>query len=122
MTTFLSSDWFSDVNLRLAEAEVSSLADVSPTIVVVEFPDAPSDGARALTLTLSPAGARVTPGDHLGADTVIRLPYEVAVAISTGASDAATALRQGRLKVRGDVNNLVVFAPWMAHLWGEAAS
>jgi hypothetical protein len=66
-----------------------------------------------MTFTVSDAGARVEPGDHLAANAVIRLSYADADALTTGTLDSATALRDGRLKVRGDIHALVPLANWL---------
>lgn len=76
-------------------------------IVVLDIVDAPARGPHALTLTLTSAGSRVDVGDHVGADVLISLAYNDAGAVVSGNSDSASLLRQGRVKVRGDVNALV---------------
>ena len=86
--------------------------------VVLDFLDGPAALPHALTFTLSPEGATVAPGDHSAPDTLVRLTYADALALTSGAFDSASALREGRVKVRGDINALVPLLTWLqrAHL------
>ena len=63
----------------------------------------------------------MAPGDHLAAETLLRLSYADARDLTLGTFDSATALRQGRVKVRGDLNALVPLLAWLqrAHPAGE---
>jgi len=65
---------------------------------VFEFTEAPSSSAHALTFTVTAEGATVESGDHLAANTVVRLSYKDAEALTAGSLDSASALREGRLK------------------------
>jgi len=47
------------------------------------------------------------PGDNLLADTLLRLTYADARSLFRGDIDSAGALREGRIKVRGNINALV---------------
>jgi ubiquinone biosynthesis protein UbiJ len=80
---------------------------------VIDVPDAPGELPHALTLSISDEGLIVTSGDTLGADTTLRLSYIDAAALASGELDSASALREGRIKVRGDVNILVPLATWL---------
>jgi ubiquinone biosynthesis protein UbiJ len=82
--------------------------------VVFEFSDAPRHVAHAMTFTLDESGARLAALDDLGADLVVALAYLDAVEIESGKLTSSQALREGRLKVRGDVNALITFSAWMA--------
>ena len=77
------------------------------------MPDAPGQLPHALTLTITEAGLQVAPGGSPVADTVLRLNYLDAAALSAGQLDSASALREGRIKVRGDVNVLVPLVTWL---------
>jgi hypothetical protein len=111
---FLSSEWFDSLNETLRAAGSPPLdRDAAVFRVVLEFSDAPSSLPHALTFTLTPDGASVDPGDHLAADTLIRLTYADALALTSGSFDSATALREGRIKVRGDFNAVVPLLSWL---------
>jgi hypothetical protein len=111
---FLSSAWFQDLNDTLENADPVPFDDDASTVrVVIEFPDAPSNGPHALTFTIGPDGARVEAGDHLAADAMVRLSYADAAALTGGDVDSASALRDGRVKVRGDINAIVPLLNWL---------
>jgi SCP-2 sterol transfer family len=111
---FLSAEWFQGLNDTLANAEpVPERLDATTVRVVLEFPDAPSSGPHAITFSIGPEGARVEPGDHLAADAIVQLSYADASALTGGDIDSASALRDGRIKVRGDINAIVPLLGWL---------
>jgi hypothetical protein len=111
---FLSTEWLRELNESLANAEPVSLESGPATVrVVIEFPDAPNNRPHAITFSIGPDGARVESGDHLAADAIVRLAYADASALTGGDIDSATALRDGRVKVRGDVNAIVPLLGWL---------
>jgi hypothetical protein len=112
---FLSVDWFEGLNEVLRAAGPVPLEGASTLRVVLQFSDAPSSLPHAMTFTLRPDGASAEPGDHLAADALVRLPYADALALTSGGFDSATALREGRIKVRGDVNAVVPLLAWLQH-------
>lgn len=112
MADFLSSAWFQELNDTLENAERVPF-DAATVRVVLEFPDAPSNGPHALTFTISAEGARVEPGDHLAADAIVQLSFAAASALTGGDIDSAAALRDGRVKVRGDINAIVPLIGWL---------
>ncbi|MGC8509588.1 MAG: SCP2 sterol-binding domain-containing protein [Acidimicrobiales bacterium] len=111
MADFLSAHWFEEVNETLARAPAPPV-DATPWRLVVEFIAAPATGPHALTLTIDDDGARLEPGDHLGAETLIRLAFDDARALSEGRLTSADALREGRLTVRGDLGPAVTLLAW----------
>lgn len=114
MADFLSTEWFQELNDTLENAESVSLDSSAPTTrIVIEFPDAPSSGPHAITFSIGPDGARVDSGDHLAADAVLRLSFADASALTGGDIDSASALRDGRIKVRGDINAIVPLLSWL---------
>ncbi|MHB1088878.1 MAG: SCP2 sterol-binding domain-containing protein [Acidimicrobiales bacterium] len=121
MADFLGVEWFEHLNDVLRAAGPVPLEGENVLRVVLEFPDAPPSSAHALTFTLSPEGARAEIGDHLAGDALIRLSYADALALTNGTLDSASALREGRIKVRGDVNAVVPLLAWLqrAHPHGE---
>ena len=113
MANFLSAEWFVALNETLARAGVPPLGDRSDLRVLLEFVDGPSSAPHAMTLSVDASGAFVEPGDHLAADAVVRLTYADAEALTRGTLESAVALREGRLKVRGDVQALVPLLDWL---------
>jgi hypothetical protein len=111
---FLSSEWFQRINDSLANAEsIPFPLDAAAVRVVIEFPDAPNNGPHAITFSISAEGARVEPGDHLAADAVVELSFADASSLTGGDIDSASALRDGRVKVRGDINAIVPLLGWL---------
>ena len=114
MADFLSAEWFQELNDTLENADPVPLTPgAATTRIVIEFPDAPSNGPHALTFSIGPDGARVEPGDHLAADAILRLSFEDAAALTGGVIDSASALRDGRIKLRGDINAIVPLLSWL---------
>ena len=114
MADFLSNAWFEELNDTLEKADAVPFEPEAPTIrVVIEFPDAPSNGPHALTFTIGSDGARVESGDQLAADAIVRLSFADASALTGGDIDSASALRDGRVKVRGDINAVVPLLSWL---------
>jgi len=110
---FLTSEWFEETNALLAAAGAGPLGGEEPLRVVFQLDGEPNSLPHAFTFSLSPQGARVEPGDHLLAHTMLRLSYDDARRVTRGELDGATALREGRLKVRGDVSGLVEVLEWL---------
>ncbi len=114
MADFLSAEWLATLNDTLSKAGPVPLDSATSDFrVVFEFTDAPSSSAHALTFTINAKGAFAESGDHLAANTVVRLSYKDAEALTSGTLDSASALREGRLKVRGDVHALVSMLGWL---------
>ena len=114
MADFLSAAWLAALNETLAAAGPAPLEDPTSVFrVVLEFADAPSGSPHALTFAVTSEGAFAELADHLAADAVIRLSYKDAEALTRGVLDSASALREGRLKVRGDVHGLVPLLAWL---------
>jgi hypothetical protein len=111
---FLSTEWFRELNEILERAGPVPNGNGAPTVrLVIEFPDAPKSGPHAITFTIGPEGARVESGDHLAADAIVRLSFADASALTGGDIDSASALRDGRIKVRGDINAIVPLLSWL---------
>ncbi|HVB51580.1 MAG TPA: SCP2 sterol-binding domain-containing protein [Acidimicrobiales bacterium] len=114
MAAFLSDEWMAALNRTLSAAGPAPLVDPSKVFrLVLEFTDGSSNAPHALTFCVSATGSTADVGDHLAADAVIRLSYADAEALTKGTLDSASALREGRLKVRGDVHSLVPLLAWL---------
>jgi hypothetical protein len=107
---FLSTAWFEGVNETLRGA--APPPGVSPWRAVFAFATAPATRPHALTFTVDDAGARLEPGDHAAADILIRLDFDDARRLATGQLDSATAWRDGRLTVRGDLRPVLELVAW----------
>ncbi len=112
MADFLSAAWFEEVNESLRDAGSPPRSGDAPWRAVFEFANAPATSAHALTFTVDDAGARLERGDHLAADILIHLDFHDARDLAAGRLDSATALREGRLKVRGDLRPVVELVAW----------
>ena len=114
MADFLSNEWFESLNESLHQAGPVPFGEAGSTYrVVLEFEDAPSAVPHAMTFTMSSDGASVDAGDHLMADALLRLTYIDAAALSAGTFDSSAAIREGRVKVRGDINKIVPLLSWL---------
>jgi putative sterol carrier protein len=111
---FLSAQWFDDLNENLRHADPIPLDANSPAFrVVLEFVDGPTSLPHAITFTMGADGASLCAGDHLAADALVSLTYADALALTSGDFDSASALREGRVKVRGDINAIVPLLSWL---------
>ena len=121
MADFLSDSWFDRLNETLAQAGPVPVKRDTVFRIVIEMTDAPGGAPHALTLTIRDREARVDPGDNLLADTLIRMSFSDARSLFRGDSDSAGALREGRVKVRGNINALVPLLEWMQNAHPHAA-
>lgn len=121
---FLTPEWFTWINRRLANAAIQEalLEDGTVVRVVFELDDGPTSLPHAVTLTITQAGIALSVGDHLSADLVVTLAFSDAQRISGGELEGAQALREGRLKVRGDVNAIVPLGSWMVSVQNSLLS
>jgi hypothetical protein len=111
---FLSAEWLVALNDTLSAAGPAPLEQPDHVFrLVFEFTDGPSSLPHALTFSVSADGASADVGDHLAADAVIRLSFRDAEALTGGTLDSASALRDGRMKVRGDIQGLVPLLGWL---------
>ena len=122
MASFLSDEWFSELNATLAAAGPPPLGQSAIARIVFVFDAAPTSTPHALTFTLEPERASVDAGDHLMADTVIRLPYDDALDLVGGSRDSAAALREGRIKIRGEVSTVTALLTWLQQAHPQRAS
>jgi hypothetical protein len=119
VATFLSPEWFGQVGERLAAAPVPG-PDVPSQSVTLVFEGGPTDGVNAVSLSLNAQGATVTAGETVNASVVLRLSFDDARALSSGTLESATALREGRIKARGDLASLTALGPWLQVVLGGA--
>jgi len=119
VATFLSPEWFRQVGERLAAAPLPG-PDVPSQSVTLVLEGGPADGVHAVSLSLDPSGASVTAGEAANASVVLRLSFDDARALSSGTLESATALREGRIKARGDLASLTALGPWLQVVLGGA--
>jgi SCP-2 sterol transfer family len=114
VSAFLSDQWFSELNDNLRLAGPAPLDESGVGLrLVFELTDGPPSVPHALTFAVDEDGVSVTPGDHLAASAVIRISYLDAEALAKGTLTSASAVRDGRLKIRGDVHGLVPLLGWL---------
>ena len=113
MADFLSEVWFAELSELLARSGPVPLEGPGVYRVVIEIYDAPGSVPHAMTLSLGRDGATVAVGDHLAADAILRLSYLDAKSLHEGRFDSATALREGRVKVRGDMTLIIDALAWL---------
>jgi len=117
---FLSDQWFEDLTARLALASPGPLPDgARPCRLVVEFTETPDELTSSLTLAVGEGSLEVTPGGEASADAYLRIGFRDAAAIAGGDLDSATALRDGRIKVRGDASAIAPLANWLLAVLGD---
>lgn len=113
MKDFLSDEWFATVNETLTNAGTVEMPEgVSTYSVVFHIDGGPTSVPHAFTVTIKPQGGEISPVDDFLADSMIRLSYDDAKGLYGGNFDSAQALREGRIKVRGNVNTLVPLMKW----------
>ena len=119
MDEFAGDEWFATLNATLVAAGPVPSIDEARRIVI-HLDDAPTRSPHAFTITLAPSGASAAPGDHLAADAVVRIAFSDAASLARGDLDSAAALREGRVKVRGDVSVVVALLDWLLAAHGSA--
>jgi putative sterol carrier protein len=114
VSAFLSDEWFASLSETLNSAGPAPLDKGAVEVrIVFELTDSPSSSPHAITFTVASDGVTVQPGDHLAADAVIRISYNDAAQLASGKLTSANAVRDGRLKIRGDVHGLVPLLSWL---------
>lgn len=114
MSTFLSEEWFSALSETLKNAGPAPLDDAGEGLrLSFELTDGPASLPHALTFAVDPEGVSVSAGENPSADAIIRISYQDAQALAEGTLTSANAVRDGRLKIRGDVHGLVPLLTWL---------
>jgi putative sterol carrier protein len=119
VSAFLSEEWFAGLGESLKNAGPPPFDDGAVDVrIVFELSDAPASLPHALTFNVTRDEVTVQIGDHLAADAVIRISYEDASRLANGTLTSAKAVRDGRLKIRGDVHGLVPLLGWLLNAAG----
>jgi putative sterol carrier protein len=114
VSEFLSEEWFAGLGESLKKAGPPPFDDGAVEVrIVFELTDAPASLPHAMTFAVTREEVTVQIGDHLGADAVIRIGYDDASKLAKGTLTSASAVRDGRLKIRGDVHGLVPLLGWL---------
>ncbi len=121
MDEFAGDEWFATLNASLVVVGPLPVPANALHRIVFHLLDAPGRAPHAFTITLQPAGASAAPGDHLAADAVVRIDFADAARLYRGDLDSATALREGRIKVNGDVGVVVTLLDWLLQARGPGA-
>jgi hypothetical protein len=106
---FLSDEWVSECNKALGElpAELTRI-DADRRLAVTEtVTGGPAGTHPTLTLLADVGGIRLVAGEDPAAAAWFTLAYVDAEAMHAGRLDPATALTEGRIRVRGDLQALV---------------
>ena len=120
MDEFAGDEWFATLNASLVAAGPLPPGDDVVRRIVFHLLDAPTRAPHAFTIALAPSGASAAPGDHLAADAVVRIDFADAARLYRGDLDSATALREGRIKVSGDVSVVVALLEWLLRARGAS--
>jgi hypothetical protein len=101
-----SDAWLAECNAALAG--LPGLDEGRGPLVVTELVrDAPAGAHAAVTLVADHDGARLVAGDQAGAAAWLTVSMADAEALHRGDLDPATALTEGRIRVRGDLRAVV---------------
>jgi putative sterol carrier protein len=120
VSAFLSEEWFAGLRETLKNAGPPPFDDGAVDVrIVFELTDAPSSLPHAITFAVTRDEVTVQTGDHLAADAVIRISYDDASQLAKGTLTSANGVREGRLKIRGDVHGLVPLLGWLLNAAGS---
>jgi len=109
----LSASWLDDCNRALATLRADP--ELPATLAVTELiADAPEGRLDAVTLVADVEGVRLVAGGDDRATAWLTLAFADAEALHEGRLDPATALGEGRVRVRGDLHAVVVAAGLLA--------
>jgi hypothetical protein len=107
VTEFLSSAWIADLDaVARASDRLAAIGRESPFVVEQEVSGGPS-GNVSYHVVMDSEGGRVTMGPADTADVVLLTDYETALAIHRGETNAQRAIARGRVKLRGDIRQLL---------------
>lgn len=113
---FLEPAWFESMNRRLSSVSLDSQLSAERVCVRVVFDitKSPPSASDVMTFFVDEQGTRLEAVADPAPDLVVSVSYADAAQISSGQMRSSQALRDGRLKVRGDVNALIQFSAWMS--------
>lgn len=101
MARFLSAAWFEDV------ADATGPAPAKPVdLVLQQVVTGTPEGEVTYRVLVSDDEAVIQPGGDGTADVTLTSDYSTAAAIAEGQLSAQSALRQGRIRVGGDLSRL----------------
>ena len=106
MPEFLSDDWIAALDAHSIAVETSAALD-GLTLIVQQVVRLPDGGDVRYHLTIADGRVRVAAGDAPRADITLTSDYETARALQSGALNAQHALATGRLRLGGDLNQLL---------------
>ena len=111
MARFLSTPWFA----RLGELTEPASPTGDPFVVEQVVQRAP-EGVVRYHVVIADSQARVVEGPAPNPDVVLTSDYATACAIARGELSTETALLEGRIRVRGDMDRLSRRAPELSGL------
>ena len=104
---FLSAEWLAELDTAArASTDLAELGRESPLVIEQRVRDTPL-GEVTYHMLINAHGARVVSGRAAGPDITLTTDFATASALCRGDANAQQALMTGRLKIGGDVDQLV---------------
>ncbi|MFP5375367.1 MAG: SCP2 sterol-binding domain-containing protein [Acidimicrobiia bacterium] len=119
MAAYLSAAWFDDVNAAARADEGLAAATAGARVTLQQVVTGAPGGEVRYWVRVADGVVEAGPGRAEGADATVTSSYETAVAVSRGELAVDQAVREGRVRLAGDVGLLVRSA---AALGGVAAA
>jgi hypothetical protein len=123
MARYLSPEWIAELAGQVESSMVVQSAAAGRTIAITQVVEGGPDGSVVYHLTAEHGPLQVAAGPAPGEQVRFVTPWDVAVAIATGATNAQDAFIRGRIRLLGDqqlllehVPVLVALGPIMAEL------
>jgi hypothetical protein len=114
VTDFLSPEWCDAINVR---ATMMNSPVISRTPGVTRAaPARQRRPARSATVSLNGGHLSVEPGQRGESDLTLSLQLADGHALISGGLDSASLIREGRLRVRGDLSRLVAVSSLLSAL------
>lgn len=116
MPRFLSPEWIAEADAAAAASAELARATAEVQLVVRQVVTDGPDGDVCYVVSIDRGRTELRSGDQPLADVTIRLDWDTAVALATGAASAEDAFTTGRLELRGDVAALLRHGPALVGL------
>ena len=104
---FLSREWLAALDVVARESDqLRALAQDSPFVIEQHVSGGPN-GDVTYQIIINEGGASVAAGSQAEPDIVLLTDYGTALALHRGEANAQHAVAEGRIKLRGEVGNLL---------------
>jgi hypothetical protein len=107
MLEFLSAAWLDALDRAAAASPAPGRSDGDRRLVVQQRVHDGPGGDTTYHLVFDETGLRVQPGTPEAFDVSFDTDYDTAVAISSGAESAQAAFMDGRLRIGGNIHELL---------------